>query len=144
MLKYRPNARFEEGIKTFTGDPADFKHWQFQTELKAQLARSEESKAPKYVQEIMERLGGEALQLARDMGVRELCKTNGIDELLKRMQKLVFPTFKQEASQLYAIGHQNGGILSRQHNEPMTSYIERRTQWWKPVQDQTKLEETNC
>ena len=54
---------------------------------------------------------------------------------MEKMQKMVFPTFKQEASQLYAIGSQQGGILSRQPGEPMTSYIERRTQWWKLVQE---------
>ena len=53
------------------------------------------------------------------------------------MKELVFPTFKQEASRLYQIGHEKGGILSRQvaQNEPMTSYIERRTQWWKLMQE---------
>ena len=137
MLKYWPQSRHDEGPRIFTGHPADFKLWEFHTSLKAQLARSEESKAPKYVQEVMQGLGGEALQLARDIGVAALCKKNGIDELITKMQKLAFPTFKQEASQLYQIGHETGGILSRQvaQNEPIVSYIERRTQWWKLMQE---------
>ena len=106
MLKYRPQSRHDEGPRIFTGHPADFKLWEFHTQLKAQLARSEESKAPKYVTEVMKGLGGEALQLARDIGVEELCKKNGIDELIAKMQKLVFPTVKQEASELYQIGHE--------------------------------------
>ena len=133
MLKYRPNATHDDGPRIYTGHPADFKAWQFHTEMKATLARSDEAKAPKYVQEVMLGLGGEALQLARDIGVKDLCKKGGIDELMQKMQKLVFPTLRQEASQLYAIGHEKGGILSRQvaQNEPMASYIERRTRWWK-------------
>ena len=114
MLKYRPTSRNDEGPKIFTGHPADFKLWEFHTSLKAQLARSEESKAPKYVTEVMKGLGGEALQLARDIGVPDLCKKDGIEELITKMKTLVFPTLKQEASQLYQIGHEKGGILSRQ------------------------------
>ena len=130
MLKYRPHQRHDDGPRIYTGHPADFKVWQFHTEMKATLARSDEAKAPKYVQEVMAGLGGEALQLARDIGVKDLCKKGGIDELMTKMQKLVFPTLRQEASQLYAIGHEKGGILCRQtaQNEPMASYIERRTQ----------------
>ena len=133
MLKYRPHQRQDDIPRTYDGHPADFKEWQFQTEMKATLARSDEAKAPKYVQEVMAGLRGEALQLARDIGVKDLCKKNGIDELMTKMQKIAFPTLRQEASQLYAIGNEKGGILSRQtaQNEPMSSYIERRTQWWK-------------
>ena len=137
MLKYRPQSKYDEGPKIFTGHPADFKLWEFHTKLKAQLARSEESKAPKYVTEVMKGLGGEALQLARDIGVEELCKKDGIDALIEKMKILVFPTIKQEASQLYQIGHERGGLLSRQvsQNEPIVSYIERRTHWWKLMQE---------
>ena len=131
MLTYRPHQRHGDGPAIYNGHPADFKDWQFRTEMKATLARSDEAKAPKYVQEVMAGLGGEALQLARDIGVKDLCKKDGIDELMKKMQTLVFPTLRQEASELYTIGHEKGGILSRQtsKNEPMSSYIERRTQW---------------
>ena len=137
LLKYKPQARHEDINKIFTGHPMDYKLWEFHTELKAQLAKSEESKAPKYVTEVMRGLGGEALQLARDIGVEELCKKDGINLLIEKMKTLVFPTIKQEATQLYQIGHERGGILSRQvsQNEPMTSYIERRTQWWKLMQE---------
>ena len=137
MLRYRPLARYDEGPKIFDGHPSDFKLWEFHTEIKAELAASEESKAAKYVSEVMKTLSGEALQLARDMGVKELCKKDGIKELISKMKTLVFPTLKQEASQLYQIGHEKGGDLARQvnKNEPMTSYIERRTLWWKLMQE---------
>ena len=135
MLKYRPHQRHDDGPRIYNGHPADFKDWQFRTEMKATLARSDEAKAPKYVQEVMAGLGGEALQLARDIGVENLCKKGGIDELMEKMQKLAFPTIRQEASQLYAIGHEKNGILSRQHGEPMSSYIERRSQWWKMMKE---------
>ena len=137
MLEYRPHQRHDDRPVIYNGHPADFKDWQFRTEMKATLARSDEAKAPKYVQEVMQGLGGEALQLARDIGVKDLCKKDGIDELMKKMQKLVFPTLRQEASQLYSIGHEKGGILSRQTSpcEPIASYIERRTQWWKLMKE---------
>ena len=137
MLKYRPQARHDEGPKIFTGHPADFKLWEFHTKLKAQLARSEESKAPKYVTEVMKGLGEEAQLLARDIGVEELCKKEGIEKLIERMKTVVFPTYKAEASQLYQIGHEKGGILCRHvsQNEPMASYIERRTLWWKLMKE---------
>ena len=103
MLKYRPTARRDDGPKIFTGHPADFKLWEFKTSMKAQLATAEESKAPKYAQEVLASLGGEALQLAQDLGVKKLCAKDGIDELIKEMKKLTFPTFKQEASALYML-----------------------------------------
>ena len=135
MLRYLPHQRHDDGPRIYDGHPADFKEWQFHTEMKATLARSDEAKAPKYVQEVMQGLGGEALQLAHDIGVKDLCKKDGIVELMKNMQKLMFPTLRQEASQLYSIGHEKGGIFSRQQSEPMSSYIERRTQWWKLMKE---------
>ena len=96
--------------------------------MKARLASGDANKAPKYVQEVMQSLGGEALQLAQDLGVDKLCAKDGIADLIKEMKTLTFPTFKQEASALYALGHEKGGILSRQQGEPIASYIERRTQ----------------
>ena len=137
VLKYRPNQRHDDGPRIYYGHPADFKEWQFRTEMKALQVRSDEAKAAKYVQEVMAGLAGEALQLAQDIGVKDLCKKDGIDVLIAKMQKIAFPTLRQEASQLYAIGLEKGGILSRQtaQNEPMSSYIERRTQWWKMMQE---------
>ena len=137
MLRYRPQARHDEGNKIFTGHPADYKLWEFHTRLKAQQAKTDEAKSPKYVTEVLSKLGGEALQLARDIGVEELCKKEGIDKLIDRMKTLVFPTHKAEASQLYQYGHERGGILCRQvrENEPMASYIERRTLWWKLMKE---------
>ena len=132
-LKYRPNRQHDDGPRIYNGHPADFKEWQFRTEMKCLQVKSDEAKASKYVQEVMAGLAGEALQLAHDIGVKDLCKKDGIDVLIAKMQKIAFPTLRQEASQLYAIGLEKGGILSRQtaQNEPMSSYIERRTQWWK-------------
>ena len=137
MLKYRPSARHDDGPKIFTGHPAEFKLWEFNTSMKAKLASADKNKSPQYVQEVMQSLGGEALQLAQDLGVEKLCAEDGIADLIKEMKTLTFPTFKQEASALYALGHEKGGILSRQtsQNEPIASYIERRTQWWKLMKE---------
>ena len=43
---------------------------------------------------------------------------------------MVFPTKKLEAKELYAQGHNRGGVLARQHNESMLQYITRRKPWW--------------
>ena len=88
MLKYRPFSRYDDGPKIFDGHPSDYKLWEFHTEIKAELAASEETKAAKYVSEVMKGLSGEALQLARDMGVKELCKKDGIKELISKMKTL--------------------------------------------------------
>ena len=45
---------------------------------------------------------------------------------------------EQESKELYRLGTQIGGMLSRQAGEPMTSYLSRRKRWWKKMKQLDK------
>ena len=83
----------------------------------------------------MKALRGEAYQIAMDFGIDLLLVKDGIEkELMTRIMQHAFPKIKSEAKELYRAGHQEGGILSRQRGEPVTSYIDRRRRWWTKLQ----------
>ena len=136
QLRYRPNARHgDEAWKVFAGHPVDFSNWEFNMKITAKAADKDHEKATKYVKETLAGLSGEAYQLAKNIGPEKLLEKEGLTYLVDEMRKFVFPTWKQETKELYAIGLEKGGILSRQHGEPMTSYIERREKWWSLMQE---------
>eukprot|EP00434_Breviolum_minutum_P004941 symbB.v1.2.004358.t1/scaffold240.1/size264318/14 len=66
-----------------------------------------------------------------DIGLAELGKENGVPQLVARLRTLIFPQQSSEARELYKIGQQKHGPLSRQQSESMTSYIQRRKRWWQ-------------
>ena len=78
-----------------------------------------------------EGLTGEAFKCAMDIGLAELGKENGVALLVAKLRALIFPRQSSEARELYKIGQQKHGPLSRQQSESMTSYIQRRKRWWQ-------------
>ena len=88
------------------------------------------AKNARIVEGVISGLTHDALQLAMDIGVRRLTSYDGLNHLVDEMKKLVFPTRKLEAKELYAQGHNKSGVLSRQRAESMLSYINRRKRWW--------------
>ena len=131
MLKYKPNQTMNDGPRIFTGNANEFMNWEFRTMVACRAAASEPEKFPKHAEKILQGLGGEALQRAKDFGLDRLMTQDGITDLVTDMREMVFPTLKTEIRTLYTVGTHPNGILARQPGEPMTSYIERRNQWWK-------------
>ena len=84
------------------------------------------------MQNVIDGLRGDASQVALDIGLRTVGTPAGAEQLLKDMEKAVFPEIHEEARDLYKAGtreHPYGHLLSRQPTEPMRSYIKRRERW---------------
>ena len=71
---------------------------------------------------ILEGLRGDAVLLARDVGLDALTSEEGMEDLLQKMKAFVFPRANQEAKELFRAGQKHGGPLSRQSGESMLSY----------------------
>ena len=71
------------------------------------------------VNKIVEGLRGDAVLLARDLGLETLSRPNHL-----------FPRALEEGKELFRAGQQIGGPLSRQPSESMLSYVQRHRRWW--------------
>ena len=124
---------------TYDGSPQGFYEWKFRVELKAMSYELNLKKGDdpdvKTVSDIVDNLRGDALQVAMDLGTSELAKSGGIDKLIDEVRKIVFPVKKLEAKELYNQGHRPNGILTKQPNETMLSYISRRRRWWRLLKE---------
>ena len=72
---------------------------------------------------------------ARDIGLESLSKYDGIEHLIEATQRQVFPLQSEEASELFRVGQQEDGPLSRQSDETMLSYMNRRKRWWVTLRE---------
>ena len=63
---------------------------------------------------VLEGLRGDAFLVARDMGLETLVAKGGLDELVERIRKMVFPRATEEARELFRTGQRVGGPLARQ------------------------------
>ena len=66
-------------------------------------------------------------------------KEGGVEQLIETLRKFVFTNVRSEYKELYRIGHQRKGLLSRQAGESMVSYITRRRRWWTKVKNLSTL-----
>ena len=131
-----------KGGTSFDGNPNDYYEWAFRVELKqmrleAILKKDEdpEDKVSKIIDDVVDHLKGDALQVAIDLGVKDLAKPGGLQKLMDAIKAIVFPVRKLEAKELYNQGHKPGGVLTRQAGESMLSYISRRRRWWRLLQE---------
>ena len=59
---------------------------------------------------------------------------DGIEQPIQKVQAKAFPKLNSEAKELYRVGHETDGILSRQGGEEsMGQYTARRIRWWKKL-----------
>ena len=121
-LRYRPDKGPEEsnkGVIIFDGKPSEFFDWEFRTNLKYEILKTETDagKRVKIINGIVESLRGDALQAAQDLGIMVLIQDNGIQPLIQSMTSMVFPQKNLEAKELYDQGHQKVGLLCRQRGE---------------------------
>ena len=126
-LRYEGQGKSEEtrlGIIIYDGSPHRFKEWCFQTEMemKAAKADGEKQRMAKTV-EVVKALRKEAHDVAMDIGMEDLMKETGVDTLIERLRKQAFPRSTSEAKDLYKAGHNETGVLSRQHGESMHALI---------------------
>ena len=69
--------------------------------------------------------------MARDMGTAALVQDEGLRSLISKIKLSVFPHASEEAKELFRLGQIRGGVLSRQVNESMVSYVDKRRRWWR-------------
>ena len=105
-----PADETKQGVTIYDGKPSMFHQWEFKTMLKYMAISTETEKPAKIVNQVIEALRGDALQVAMDIGIADLMKEDGLKVLVENMRKMVFPTKKLEAKELYANGHLKTGI----------------------------------
>ena len=59
------------------------------------------------------------------LGYETLATATGVTQLVSEMRETVFPYKDQEAKELYRVGHEANGMMSRQPGESMYAYIKR-------------------
>ena len=85
------------------------------------------------VKKVMEGLRGDAFLMAKDLGLNALMDVGpptGLELLVERIKEHVFPLRSHEARELFRLGQQASGPLSRQSAETILSFIGRRKRWW--------------
>jgi hypothetical protein len=98
-LRYRrENAVPEEskfGYVVFSGNPHEYHHWFFRSQLKLKTTKDEDKK--KVVSGIVENLKGDALNVAMEIGIDKLLEDDGLDVLFKSMVAHIFPVARHES-----------------------------------------------
>ena len=85
------------------------------------------------VTKVMEGLRGDAFLMAKDLGLNALMDVGpptGLELLVEKIKEHVFPLRSHEARELFRLGQQANGLLSRQSAETILSFIGRRKRWW--------------
>ena len=92
---------------------------------------------------IVEGFLGKASQVAIDVGAEELMKEMGFQQLFYGIYKIVYPHIRRGVRDLQRLGNKSPGILSRQSDESMISYIRRRRLWWRELKELDPKVEAN-
>ena len=95
---------------------------------------------------LVEGLSGSAFKVAQQIPTKVLASPEGAEELLGHLTQALKPRRTQEARELYQAGATpQGGIMSRQPQEPMATYVLRRRAWyaaWIDLDERLKLPES--
>ena len=123
----------------FNGDPAKLMEhsWRVRARIMREnmLPEDEQKKLGPLGLRLAENLSGAAMRVAQLMSAQELAADKGAETLLKKLAESLRPRRIQEARELYSAGAQPNGILSRQPQEPMSTYLVRRQAWHSAMVD---------
>ncbi|OLQ03412.1 Copia protein [Symbiodinium microadriaticum] len=140
-LAYRPHQDLDTdltkfGFLVYAGTIRDFHEWEFRamTRWKQTKVGERSELASKF----LDSLRSEAYIIAEDLGTDILFSNDNIPKVVEAVRERLFPLAEQESKELYRLGTQVGGILSRQAGEPMVSYIDRRRRWLRKLQQLDK------
>lgn len=127
------------GVPRFDGEVTKLAEYQFRVRLRQSRERAMDEAELKKLGplglRLIDGLRGPALQVARGLQVDKLSRDEGPTYLLQSLQAAFQPRSKQEARDLYQVGAQQGGILSRQSGESIPSYVLRRRTWYAMMTD---------
>ena len=132
-LRFRLNSSLPEESKSgyviFDGNPCDYHHWFFRTQLKIRTTKEDEMS--RTIQQIVENLRSDALNVAMEIGLDILLDDGGVEVLYAKMLAHIFPVSRHESKALFREGSKTReGVFTRQPSESMQSYILRRKRWW--------------
>ena len=130
------------GFLVYAGDVRNFHEWEFRAMTRWNQTKDDEKKD--LASKFLDSLRGEAYIAAEDLGTEILFSKDNIPKVIEAVRKNLFPLVEQESKELYRLGTQIGGILSRQAGESMTSYLSRRNRWWrklKQLDDKVQISE---
>ena len=119
------------GFLVYAGDVRNFHEWEFRAMTRWNQTKDDEKKD--LASKFLDSLRGEAYIAAEDLGTEILFSKDNIPKVIEAVRKNLFPLVEQESKELYRLGTQIGGILSRQAGESMTSYLSRRNRWWRKL-----------
>ena len=133
------NTEAKSGVPRYDGEVSKLSEYQFRVRLRQAREKAmdegELRKLGPLALRLVDGLRGPALQVARSLPVDQLAKEEGTSLLLKSLQTALQPRSRQEARDLYQIGAQQGGVLSRQADESIPSYVLRRKAWYHLMLD---------
>ena len=126
LIAKRPRAikdftETKQGAFVFTGTPSEFHEWEFRTMAKFLGITSDDK--PALAAKIIDGLRDQALSVAMELGAQKLAEEDVVEVLIARMSQAVFPYKDAEAKELYRLGHEKDGILSRQLGEDMVQSV---------------------
>ena len=138
---YRHQADLEAdltkfGFLVYGGTIRDFHEWEFRAMTR--WTRTKEAERKELASKFLDSLRGDAYIAAEDLGAEVLGSQDNIPKIIEKVRSNLFPLQEQESKELYRLGTQIGGMLSRQAGEPMTSYLSRRRRWWRKMKQQDK------
>ena len=132
------SAEGKFGIPRFNGDPSALQEYLYRVRARAareaHMDQSEVKKLGPLGLRLLEGLRGSAFKIAQQVTIEDLGKKEGHEQLLSLLERSLKPRKDLEARELYAAGSRDGGILSRQPGEAMSSYVMRRRAWWSYLQ----------
>ena len=126
------------GIPRFSGEPSALNEYAYRVRARVQreshMDAGEVKKLGPLGLRLVEGLRGTALKMAQQIEPSKLATTEAPEILITLFEKNLRPRREQEARELYAIGSRDGGMMSRQRGEPVSSYVLRRKTWWRQLQ----------
>ncbi|CAE7832525.1 GIP [Symbiodinium sp. CCMP2592] len=140
-LAYRPHQDLDTdltkfGFLVYAGTVRDFHEWEFRAMTRWKQTKVEERSD--LASKFLDSLRSEAYIVAEDLGTDVLFSSQNIPKVIEAVRERLFPLAEQETKELYRLGTQVGGMLSRQPGEPMISYIDRRKRWLRKLQQLDK------
>ena len=137
------------GIPRFNGDPMMLPEYTYRVktrmEKESKMTKEEIDKLGPLGLRLVEGLRGPALRLVQQLDIQTLGASDGPKRILEVFHVNLKPRKAQEARELYSAGASEGGPMSRQSTESMSSYVARRRAWWaalRSLDDSLKVPES--
>ncbi|CAE7591026.1 RE1 [Symbiodinium sp. CCMP2592] len=128
------------GIPRFDGSLHLLQEYSYRVRMRAKKEKEmdpgEVKKLGPLGMRLIEGLRGPALHIVKSLKDETIVSPEkGPEAILQALTNALRPRRQQEARELYLAGSKEHGILSRQHGEPMSTYILRRRSWYAMLTD---------